>query len=203
MSRVVRQAAPDMVASLGGFVMRRGEGGFRARPNVAPEPGNDFEAGPVSLEQAEADAYAQGYADARRTVELELAAERDAIAQLAGALEVLRPEPTNALALLLAEAVDRLVRQVVGEVDIDGITLLARAKAAAELVGAEVRPARLRAHPDDEALLNGADIDVEIIADATLERGAIILETGHGWIEDGPAVRLERLRAELDRMAAR
>ena len=35
-----------------------------------------------------------------------------------------------------------------------------------------------------------------------LERGTLILETGHGWVEDGPAVRLERLRAELDRMGA-
>ena len=38
--------------------------------------------------------------------------------------------------------------------------------------------------------------------DAGLARGSIVLETGHGWIEDGPAVRLERLRAELDRMGA-
>ncbi len=198
----MRQAAPETVSSLGGFVLRRGDGGFHARPAATPEPGNDFD-GPVSLEQAEADAYAQGYADARRTVELELAAERDAIAQLAGALEVLRPEPTNALALLLAETVDRLVRQVVGEVEIDGMTLLARAKAAAELVGAELQPAKLRAHPDDAALLASAEIDVEVVADAVLERGAIALETGQGWIEDGPSVRLARLRAELDRMAAR
>ena len=35
-----------------------------------------------------------------------------------------------------------------------------------------------------------------------LARGSIVLETGHGWIEDGPAIRLERLRAELDRMGA-
>ena len=31
----------------------------------------------------------------------------------------------------------------------------------------------------------------------------LVLETGHGWIEDGPAVRLERLRAALDRVGAR
>jgi hypothetical protein len=32
----------------------------------------------------------------------------------------LKPEPTLPLALLLAETVDRLVREIVGEVDIDG-----------------------------------------------------------------------------------
>jgi hypothetical protein len=30
----------------------------------------------------------------------------------------------------------------------------------------------------------------------------LLLETGAGWIEDGPAVRLDRLRAELDRIGA-
>ena len=37
-----------------------------------------------------------------------------------------------------------------------------------------------------------------MIGDPALQRGSIILDTGDGWIEDGPAVRLERLRAALD-----
>jgi flagellar assembly protein FliH len=41
-----------------------------------------------------------------------------------------------------------------------------------------------------------------MIADETIERGGLLLETGQGWIEDGPSVRLDRLRAELDRMGA-
>lgn len=200
MSRVVRRADPDAVAPLGGFVLRRGEAAFRPRPAAAfGLADNDFE----GAADGEADAYAQGYADARATIEKELAAERDAIAQLAGSLEVLKPEPTGALALLLAETVDRLVRQVVGEVDIDGPTLLARAREAAELIGKDIEPSLLRCHPEDMALLEAAGLEIELVADPALERGALVLETGHGWIEDGPAVRLGRLRAALDRMGAR
>lgn len=198
MSRLVRQADPSEIASLGGFVLRRGEAAFRPRPAAAfGMADEDFEG-----DEGEADAYAQGYADARATIEKEIAAERDAIAQLASALEVLKPEPTGALAMLLAETVDRLVRQVVGEVEIDGMTLLARAREAAELIGKDTEPSKLRAHPDDIALLETAALEIELMADPALARGTLVLETGHGWIEDGPAVRLERLRAELDRMGA-
>ena len=199
MSRLVRHTDPMEIASLGGFVLRRGEAAFRPRPAAAfGLAEDDFESA-----DAEADAYAQGYADARATIEKEIAAERDAIAQLAAALEVLKPEPTGALAMLLAETVDRMVRQVVGEVEIDGMTLLARAREAAELIGKEVEPSKLRAHPDDIAVLETAGLEIELTADPALARGTLVLETGHGWIEDGPAVRLERLRQELDRMGAR
>jgi flagellar assembly protein FliH len=128
--------------------------------------------------------------------------ERDAVARLAETLPMLKPEPTLPLALLLAETVDRLVREIVGEVDIDGLKLLGRAKAAAALIGEATQPARLRAHPEDAVLLGEAALDVAIEPDAGLERGNVLLETAEGWVEDGPAIRLERLRAELDKVAA-
>ena len=115
---------------------------------------------------------------------------------------MLKPEPANALALLLAETVDRLVREVAGQVEVDAALLLARAQQAAALVARDVEPTKLRAHPDDIVHLERADLGLTLEADAGLTRGAIVLETGHGWIEDGPAVRLEKLRAELDRMGA-
>jgi flagellar assembly protein FliH len=207
MSRLLRNDLASDAASTGGFVLRRGEAAFR--PRVAQsEATNDFaptgfaeesEQGPAS---APADPYEAGIAEGRRVAGLEYAAERDALARLAESLEVLRPEPTNALALLLAETVDRLVREVIGQVEIDAMVLLERAKAAAALIGENVEPSKLRAHPDDVAVLASARLDIPVEPDPALERGGIVLETGHGWIEDGPAVRLERLRAELDKMAA-
>jgi flagellar assembly protein FliH len=193
-------------ASLGSFVFTHGNAGFRPRAGKDGfAPGNDTD-GPVTAAQERArlqeEAFALGCEEGRKTVEAEFAAERDALARLAEALTVLRPEPANALALLLAETVDRLVRQVAGEVEVDADLLLARAKAAAELVGKDVEPTRLRAHPDDMPYLEAARLEVPLHPDPTLSRGAIILETGHGWIEDGPAVRLDRLRAELDKMVA-
>jgi flagellar assembly protein FliH len=201
MSRLLRQSG-DAAASLGSFVLAHGHGGFR--PRGGDGPSNDV--GPVTAAQERArlqeEAFALGVEEGRKTVEAEFAAEREAIARLAETLAVLRPEPANALALLLAETVDRLVRQVIGEVEVDAQLLIARAQAAAALVAKEVEPTRLRAHPDDIVYLEAARLGVPLHADPTLGRGAIVLETGHGWIEDGPAVRLDRLRAELDKMAA-
>lgn len=203
MSRLIR-AINDEAASLGSFIVSRGEASFRPRLVEPCAPADAvgaavFDPEPMSAEEI---AFARGYDEARRAFELEFAEERAALARLAQSLEVLRPEPANALALVIAEAVDRLVRDVVGSVDVDPTLLLARARQAAELVAANVAPTKLRAHPDDLVHLEGAELQVALEGDATLPRGTIILETGDGWIEDGPAVRLARVRAELDRMAA-
>ena len=196
MSRVLRQ---NVAESLGSFVVSRAEGGFR--PQLVQNDEFPLEDGEEPLD-VEATAYARGYEDARAAAEAELAAERTALARLAETLEVLQPQPANALGLLLAETVDRLVREIVGQVEIDPMTLVARAQAAAELVARETAPTRLHVHPDDIVHLQQARLDIALEANPSLPRGTIVLETGEGWIEDGPAVRLERLRAELDSMAA-
>jgi flagellar assembly protein FliH len=98
--------------------------------------------------------------------------------------------------------VSRLIRQIVGQVEVDGALLAARAQAAAAMIGQETDAARLRLNPADLALIEGARIPVEMVGDPSIERGGLLLETGQGWIEDGPTVRLDRLRAELDRMGA-
>ncbi|WP_129794316.1 hypothetical protein [Sphingosinicella sp. CPCC 101087] len=205
MSNVLREERARLAASVGSFVVRRSDPTFH--PLGSSEPHNDSGEPPLTAEQAllraQAEAYAKGYDEARRTVEQEVAAERAAIARLAESLEVLRPEPTNALALLLAETVDRLVREIIGSVEIDPNLLLARARAAAELIGENVEPSRLVVHPEDLPLLEPAGLPVDLATNPDLPRGTVVLETGHGWIEDGPAVRLDRLRAELDKMAAK
>ena len=145
-------------------------------------------------------AYADGLAEGRRTVEAEVAAERAAIARLAEVLENLRPEPPRDLGLLLAETVKRLVRQIVGEVEINGEALLDRAHAAAEIIADETGPVRMRLNPADHERLQDARLDVEMVPDSHLAPGTILLETGDGWIEDGPQVRLDKLRAALDRL---
>ena len=194
----------DHVASaarLGSFAIERSAPQFTPWGEMTAAPSNDTEAAP-DLEAVRAQAFAEGFDQGRRTVELEFAAEREALAHLAEALEVLRPEPTAALGQLLAETVERLVRQVAGEVEVDGALLARRAEAAAAMIGEETEAARLRAHPEDAVLLENARIPVEIVADPTLERASLVIETRDGWIEDGIAIRIERLRAELDRICA-
>lgn len=204
MSRLWREERAQAAVSAGSFVIRHNQASFRPWADCdAPVPGNDPAfASEAAAQRMEEEAYARGVADGRRSVEAEIAVERHAIGQLADALQNLRPEPTLPLAVLLAETVDRLVREIVGEVDVDGLKLLARTKAAAALIGEATQPARLRLNPDDMALLAEANLSVELEGDPALPRGSVLLETAEGWIEDGPAVRLDRLRTELDKVAA-
>lgn len=206
MSRLWREERAQEAASVGSFVIRPSGNSFRPwvsdSENKAPASNDGAFTAEDHAAQREEEAYLRGLADGRRTVEAEVAAERNAIAQLAETLQGLKPEPTLPLAMLLAETVDRLVREVIGEVEIDGIRLLARAKAAAALIGEATQPARLKLNPEDAKILAEAQLEVEIEADPALPRGTVLLETADGWIEDGPAVRLDRLRAELDKVAA-
>ncbi|WP_347271572.1 FliH/SctL family protein [Rhizorhabdus histidinilytica] len=152
------------------------------------------------IEAIRAEAFAEGFDHGRQAVLAEFAREREALAQLIRSAEALQPEPAGPLAAVLAETVARLVRQVVGEVRIDPATLRERAETIAEMVTAESGPARLRLHPDDIAMLDGVDLGLPVAPDHHLASGTIILESGEGWIEDGPQVRLARLRAQLDNM---
>jgi len=165
---------------------------------------NDQEASPPpSIDNAEAliaDGYAQGLAEGRRVAELELADERAALARLAETLRTLEPEPPAALAAQLALSVRRLVTQIVGEIEIDDTLLAERTRAAAAVIAEDAAPARLRLNPRDIERLADARIDLERVADPSLSEGAIVLETAAGWLEDGPAARLDKLRLALDRL---
>ncbi len=172
----------------------------RARPEEAPaEPA----APAVDIEALTTQAFADGFEQGCRTVDAEVAGEREALATLLESLGALKPQSTDALAELLAATVERLVHQIVGEVGINPITLVQRAEAAARLIGEEVDASRLLVNPEDLPLFARTRVPVEVVGDAAIERGALRLEWGKGWIEDGPAVRLERLRAQLDGLAAR
>jgi Flagellar biosynthesis/type III secretory pathway protein len=145
-------------------------------------------------------AFTEGFEEGRRAVEELVADERAAIAQMFASLESLKPEPSQGLAMLLSETVERLVKQIMGEVAIDRATLAARAQSAAEMIGDLAGTLRLRVNPQDADLLSDAAIAIPIVGDSHLHRGTILLETDEGWIEDGPEARLEQLRRALDKM---
>lgn len=151
-------------------------------PLAADEEENPFEEG-----------YRRGLADA----EASFAAERARYRSLVAACECFQPEPSEALALLIAESVEKLVRITVGEVGIDGEKLIARAKGAASLV-AESETARvIYLNPEDLALVGPETFSLEVVADEGLTRGSIRLEHPTGWIEDGVEVHLNALREQL------
>lgn len=157
---------------------------------------------PIDLDATRAESFSEGYAAGIAAGRREADEARARIAALAASLEALRPEPTQALGAMIAATVERLVTEVVGSAPTDRDTLLLRAQAAAALIGDETRPAVLKLNSDDIALLDGAPLPVAIEADAGLAPGHLKLETVSGWIEDSPALRLEKLRAGLDRISA-
>jgi len=173
---------------------------IRSAPSIA-ESHDPVPEVAIDLDAVRLAAYAEGLAAGRATVESEVAAERDAVLRLAEALEQYRPEPPAELATLLAEAVSRLVHQIVGEVAIDNSLLERRVAAVASIIADSAGPHRMRLHPDDIERLAMADLDVELVPDAGLLPGSLFVETGTGWVEDGPDVGLEKLRQALDRMA--
>ena len=177
---------------------------FSAWADQAEAGVEEEEARPMpSMDDAEtlmAEGYAQGLAEGRRVAELQLADERAALARLAESLGALEPEPPAALAAQLAHSVRRLVAQIVGEIEIDSALLAERTQAAAAVIAEDAAPARLRLNPRDIERLAEARIDLERVADPSLSEGTILLETAAGWLEDGPAVRLDKLRLALDRL---
>lgn len=193
--------------SASGFTARAAEqGSFSAWVQEDSGSPAGFRAG-ASNDMADAEAlmaqgYAEGLTEGRRLARIELEEERAAIARLMSELEALKPQNSDGLAGLLAATVKRLVTQIVGEVEINPDTLAERVQAVAAMIAEETAPKRLRLHPTDVVRLAGANLPIDVVADPMLAPGTIMLDTGSGWVEDGPHVRLEKLRTQLDRLGA-
>ena len=193
--------------SASGFTARPGEAsGFSAWAQADDGADHGFQA-PASNDVGDAEAlmaqgYAEGLNEGRRLAMIELEEERAALVRLASSLEALRPQESDGLAALLATTVKRLVTQIVGEVEMNAEMLAERVQAVAAMIAEETAPKRLRLHPTDLMRVQGVHVAVEMVGDPMLAPGTIILDTGSGWVEDGPHVRLEKLRAQLDRLGA-
>lgn len=167
---------------------------------VAPAPESFAEPEPDPVEQAGREAFIAGFREGERVtreaMEADDAARRvlaDAIAQVAGAGE-------GALASLLSQAVLRLVTQIVGAVPIDEAMLAERCAAVAACIDPDDSKAVLEVNPEDMGLIDASGIAVALSPNSQLPRGCVRLATADGWIEDGPGVRLDRLKALMDDM---
>lgn len=169
----------------------------RPMPAMAGEDDDDE---PNLIEKARADAFAEGFAAGSRTTAEALGDDSDARMKLIVALEQLGPASSGTLATMLSTAVVRLVAQIVGEVEINIDTLTQRCVTVAALIDESEGRSALRLNPEDVPLLAGAELGVQVIADPEMPRGSVRLDTADGSIEDGPDVRLSRLRALLDDM---
>mgnify|MGYP003642545399 FL=1 len=123
--------------------------------------------------------------------------------ELAAAIQSLAKVDEGTFATLLSQAVIRLVGQIVGEVPIDADVLRARCEAVAACIDNDEAKARLEVNPEDLPLLQAEPLRFSLVASAEVQRGSVRLATADGWIEDGPDVRLARLKALMDDMEGR
>jgi flagellar assembly protein FliH len=142
-----------------------------------------------------ADEFTRGVAEGRRTVEAELAAEREVLLQLVAGLEALEAPSPGSLAALMMAAVERLVTDIAGNAPVDQALLEERAEALSVFIAGE-REAVLAVNPDDVAVFG----DRAVIGDPALSRGTVQLRVGEAVIEDGVTSALARLRAEIAAM---
>lgn len=213
LSRIWGAEAISGVAPVAVAGFRPAEGGFRSlytapaghyQPSSAGHaPVTDAMSDEDPLEQARIDAFTLGFDEGCRVTQEANGADAEARAQLAQALEHLAPAPSGTLATMLSAAVIRLVGQIVGDVEIDTATLMERCLSVAAFIDQSEGRNALHLHPEDLPLVEAAELDVALVADANMKRGCVRLDTAQGWVEDGPDVRLSRLRALLDDMEGR
>lgn len=164
---------------------------------LPPEPEIDL------VEQASQEAFVAGFHEGERHAREAAAADDAARLALAGAVTRIASAGEGTLASLLSEAVLRLVGQVVGEVAIDEGRLAQRCAEVAACIDPDDGKAVLEVNPDDLPLIDAGGIGVALAPNPALARGSVRLATADGWIEDGPDVRLSRLRALMDDMEGR
>lgn len=167
--------------------------GFRPLWAAAPAAVTTSEPVVEATEDRFEEGYRLGFADAEQT----FCVERERHAALLAACEIFQPEPSEELALLIAETVEGLVRLAAGEVEIDAGLLLERARRAAALVAAADTARTLYLNPDDLALIDPDALPLVAVPDPDLSRGSLRIEDSAGWVEDGVSIHLDALREQL------
>ena len=164
-------------------------------PYVGPDNRSSSAAG--NTDTVVADDYQRGYADGVAAAETVYLEERTRLLGLIRAVEALKPEPSEELAKMIAEAVAGLVEQIVGNAPIDKDILVERARACAALVSESDAARTIRTHPDNIMALGDAGLDLEIVGDPQMPVDALRIDCSAGWIESGTSQFLEALRAQL------
>jgi len=152
------------------------------------------------IEQAAQEAFLQGFREGERITREAAEGETMARTQLAEALSHLAQTGEGTLAAMLSQAVIRLVGQIMGEVAIDEALLKDRCAAVAACIDSDDSKAVLEVNPEDMALIEAEGMGVALSPNPALARGSVRLATHEGWVEDGPDIRLARLKALLDDM---
>jgi flagellar assembly protein FliH len=150
-----------------------------------------------SIAVPEGDLVSEAFERGFKAAEKNFVVERLELQKLIAASAALQPEPSEELAVLIAETVSGLVAKIVGNVAIDRDWLADRARNAAALVSECDNARTIFVHPDDMIHLKGSELPLPIKADRDALRGSIRIDCSSGWIESGTALYLDALRVEL------
>lgn len=165
--------------------------------HLEPEPEID------PVEQASQEGFLIGFQEGERITREAFEADDTVRRQLTDAIAQLSGMGEGTLASLLSQAVLRLVTQIVGEVEVDEGRLAERCAAVAACIDPDEGKAVLEVNPADLPLIDAKGLTVALSPNADIARGCVRLATSEGWIEDGPDVRLSRLKAMMDDMEGR
>ncbi|HEY6869063.1 MAG TPA: FliH/SctL family protein [Novosphingobium sp.] len=169
------------------------EPGFRldsrfalAEPQRPAAPPPVEVADPVALAWAEG--YAKGVEDAEAHAALALAAEADARTALEFAFAKFDAEMAETLRQRLQDTVIALCEATLVPYALDVAALTERVQRAVAMLSRADDDRVIRLHPEDlPQVAKRLPKDWKITPDASLERGALRVETQNGGVEDGPA----------------
>ena len=148
-----------------------------------------------------AEGYAQGLRDGAAAQAEADTAHRATLATLIERMEAAARLPAGSVELLLTEAARRIADAIEGELDVASGAVGQLIARLADGVDSEHAIVAAHVHPADALAGDGPVLPFPIEVDEAVAQGCVRLRVDGGWIDDGPAVRLARFRARLDRQA--
>ena len=157
--------------------------GRYAKPQVPEEP--------VETEDVAEKAYRAGYEDgqlsARADFDAQLTAERAARSAIELAFSRFDAESERQLRDRMLATVHALCEEAVLPVALDSEGLARRVEAAAAMLQRKHDQRIVHIHPEDLELVKASvPASLELVADGSVERGGLRVETDDGGVEDGP-----------------
>ena len=157
--------------------------GRYAKPQVPEEP--------VETEDVAEKAYRAGYEDgqlsARADFDAQLTAERAARSAIELAFARFDAESERQLRDRMLATVHALCEEAVLPLALDSEGLARRVEAAAAMLQRKHDQRIVHLHPEDVELVKASvPASLELVADGSVERGGLRVETDDGGVEDGP-----------------
>ncbi|GMM93565.1 FliH/SctL family protein [Qipengyuania sp. MTN3-11] len=166
---------------------KRGSFARDIRYSRLPDPADNHAAGEDAVEKAYRDGFQDGVVSARADCEAQAVAERAQRAAIELAFARFDTDSEQLLRERLLATVQALCEEAVVPLALDADGLARRIEAAAAMLQRKHDQRIVHIHPDDLDLVRQSLPDnLELLPDASVERGGLRIETDDGGVEDGP-----------------